>query len=180
MKQEIAVDGKSLQVEVVECTVGTPLSVRVNGKSRTVLLEEEPDCRKPFKIKVDGNHYAVELTMIDSKKFLARVNNMTFEVTLRPTIRKIATPTGLQRSALTGKSLKMSGEEGVVVAPMTGRIISINAKKGDPVKTGDVLCILEAMKMENEILAPKNGLVEEVKVQEGKAVNEGDTLIVIR
>jgi pyruvate carboxylase subunit B len=63
---------------------------------------------------------------------------------------------------------------------MAGRIISIKVKKGDQVKVGSVLCVLEAMKMENEIASPKNGVVEDVKVQEGKAVNEGDVLMMIK
>jgi biotin carboxyl carrier protein len=48
------------------------------------------------------------------------------------------------------------------------------------VKVGDVLCTLEAMKMENEITAPKNGKVEEVLAREGQAVNEGDVLATIK
>jgi biotin carboxyl carrier protein len=71
-------------------------------------------------------------------------------------------------------------EEGVVTAPMAGKIISVRVKKGDSVKIGDVLCTLEAMKMENEVTAPKNGTIEEVAVQEGKAVNADDVLIVIK
>jgi biotin carboxyl carrier protein len=69
--------------------------------------------------------------------------------------------------------------EGAVPAPMAGKIVSIKVKKGETVKAGKVLCVLEAMKMENEIASPKTGMVEEIKVQEGKAVNEGDILMII-
>jgi glutaconyl-CoA decarboxylase len=70
--------------------------------------------------------------------------------------------------------------EGAVIAPMTGKIVSVKAKKGDAVKRGDVVCILEAMKMENEILAPVEGVVQEVNVSEGSAVSEGDILLIIK
>jgi biotin carboxyl carrier protein len=63
---------------------------------------------------------------------------------------------------------------------MAGKIVSVKVRDGDPVKIGTVLCILEAMKMENEIIAPKAGTVQEVNVSEGSTVNEGDILIVIK
>ncbi|MBS7621758.1 biotin/lipoyl-binding protein [Candidatus Bathyarchaeota archaeon] len=68
---------------------------------------------------------------------------------------------------------------GTVTAPMTGKIISIKVGKGEQVKAGQVLCILEAMKMENEITAPVAGMVREVLVSEGASVSEGDPLFVI-
>jgi pyruvate carboxylase subunit B len=70
--------------------------------------------------------------------------------------------------------------EGAVVAPMAGKIVSVKVKKGDQVKMGAVLCVLEAMKMENEIAAPRSGVVQEILVQEGKPVSEGDALIVLK
>ncbi len=63
---------------------------------------------------------------------------------------------------------------------MAGKIVSIKVRRGDKVKLGDVLCTLEAMKMENEITATKSGEIEEVSVSEGMAVNEGDVLLRIR
>ena len=80
---------------------------------------------------------------------------------------------------LASKPTRQHGE-GVVAAPMAGKIVSVKVKKGDPVKMGTVLCVLEAMKMENEITSSKTGIVEEVRTQEGKAVNEGDILVVIK
>jgi biotin carboxyl carrier protein len=62
---------------------------------------------------------------------------------------------------------------------MTGKILSVKVKKGDQVKKGETLCILEAMKMENEITTSKAGTVREVYVFEGSSVSEGDTLFII-
>jgi acetyl-CoA/propionyl-CoA carboxylase biotin carboxyl carrier protein len=62
---------------------------------------------------------------------------------------------------------------------MTGKIVSVKVNKGDKVKAGQVLCVIEAMKMENEITASKAGSVQEVNVSEGSSVNEGEILFVI-
>ena len=67
----------------------------------------------------------------------------------------------------------------IVEVPITGKIMSVNVKYGDGVKEGDVLCILESMKMENPILAPVDGTVSKVGVNADQVVNPGDTIAVI-
>lgn len=67
----------------------------------------------------------------------------------------------------------------VVKAPMPGTILSLNCSQGASVKAGDVLLILEAMKMENEIAAPKDGVVNQITVTKGAQVSTGDPLLVI-
>jgi biotin carboxyl carrier protein len=62
---------------------------------------------------------------------------------------------------------------------MTGKIVSVKVKKGENVKTGQVLCVIEAMKMENEIIAAKAGAVKEVYVSDGSSVSEGEPLLII-
>ena len=64
-----------------------------------------------------------------------------------------------------------------VTAPMPGNIVSVKVNVGDTVKSGDVLCVLEAMKMENEIMAPKDGKVVAVSVSQGSTVSTGDVLV---
>ena len=64
-----------------------------------------------------------------------------------------------------------------VKAPMPGNILDVKVKAGDSVKAGDVLVILEAMKMENEIVAPQDGTVASVNVNKGDTVNSGDVLV---
>ena len=66
-----------------------------------------------------------------------------------------------------------------ISAPMPGNILAVNVSVGSDVKRGDILMILEAMKMENEIMAPKDGKVIAVNVQKGATVNTGDLLCVI-
>ena len=62
---------------------------------------------------------------------------------------------------------------------MPGTILDVKVKAGDVVKAGDCVCVLEAMKMENEIPAPKDGTIAQVVVSKGGSVNAGDTLVVI-
>ena len=82
-----------------------------------------------------------------------------------------AAPTAVPAAALA------SGE--VVKAPMPGNILKINVAPGQKVEEGDVLIVLEAMKMENEIVATKSGTVAQVAVNKGAVVETGAPLIVI-
>ncbi len=66
-----------------------------------------------------------------------------------------------------------------VEVPITGRIISVNVKPGDEIKEGDVLCLLESMKMENPILAPVAGTVTQVDLSPGQVVSTGDLIAII-
>jgi oxaloacetate decarboxylase alpha subunit len=67
----------------------------------------------------------------------------------------------------------------VVGSPLAGNIFKIRVQDGDPVATGDVVMILEAMKMETEVRAPTDGVISAVKVREGDAVHVGDPLFVL-
>ena len=73
----------------------------------------------------------------------------------------------------------VTGAGEAVNAPMPGTILKVNVAAGDKVKSGTVLCVLEAMKMENEILAPKDGTVTQVVVSKGSSVDTGAPLVVI-
>ena len=70
-----------------------------------------------------------------------------------------------------------SGSASAVVAPMPGNINAVKVATGQAVKKGDVLIILEAMKMENEIVAPKDGKIGQVFVQKGATVSTGAPLV---
>ena len=67
----------------------------------------------------------------------------------------------------------------IVEVPITGKLISINVKVGDVVKEGDVVCILESMKMENPIVAPVGGTISEIGVAVDQVVKPGEVVVVI-
>jgi len=182
LKREVVVDGKPHRVELNKCDVGRPFSVKVDDKPREVELEREPDYRAPFYVRVGGKQYSVELSRMEREApFSVKINNIPFTVQFRAEARGVFTRIPeAPISVLVQKPLRKMVEEGVVVAPMAGKIVSVRVKKGDLVKAGEVVCTLEAMKMENEIVALKSGTIEEVRVSEGVAVNEGDVLVVIK
>ena len=76
---------------------------------------------------------------------------------------------------------KASGNAGAtaVKAPMPGTLIKVNVKVGDAVKKGDVLCVLEAMKMENDIMAPADGVVASVEAAKGASVATDAVLVTL-
>lgn len=66
-----------------------------------------------------------------------------------------------------------------VTAPLPGNVLSVNVKVGDSVKFGQLLVLIEAMKMENEVFAPADGVVKQISAQKGAMVATGDVLLVI-
>ena len=105
------------------------------------------------------------------KKYKVNVNGTAYEVEIEEmTGAPAAAPVAAAPAAPAG-----AGER--VAAPMPGNILSVNVAAGDTVKKGQVLMILEAMKMENEIVAPQDGTVASVNVNKGDTVNSGDVLV---
>ena len=91
----------------------------------------------------------------------------------------MATKKTTTRSKSTKAAAKPAAGAKTVNAPMPGTILKMSVKVGDTVKNGDLVCILEAMKMENNIDADRAGVVKQILVQQGATVMEGDVLIVI-
>ena len=90
-----------------------------------------------------------------------------------------AAPAAAAPAAAAPAAPAVTGAGEPIVAPMPGTILKVNVKAGDAVKEGQVLVVLEAMKMENEILAPKNGTITQVVVAKGSNVDTGAPLVVI-
>ena len=124
---------------------------------------------KKYNITVNGNTYEVFVEEADATGATAPV------VTSTPA--PVASPVAAPKPA-TPKAPAVSGAQGgtKVAAPMPGTILDVKVAPGATVKKGDVICVLEAMKMENEIPAPADGVVASVNVQKGASVNAGDII----
>lgn len=121
-------------------------------------------------------------------KYLITVNGGSYEVTVEEIggVAPVAVapaapaaPAPAPAAAPVPKAVPVAAGSETVSAPMPGNILSVNVAAGQSVKAGDVMLILEAMKMENEILAPRDGVVAQVGVSKGATVNTGDTLVVL-
>ena len=109
------------------------------------------------------------------KKYRVNVNGTVFEVEIEEMTGAPAAPAAAPAPA--APAAPPGGEK--ITAPMPGTILAVNVTSGSAVKKGDVLMILEAMKMENEIMAPCDGTVTSVSVTKGAAVESGTLLCTI-
>ncbi len=116
------------------------------------------------------------------KKYRVNVNGTVYEVELEEMTGAAAAPVAAAPApaapAAPVAAAPAGGEK--VTAPMPGNILSVNVAAGDSVKRGQVLLILEAMKMENEIMSPCDGVVASVHTSKGSAVESGALLCVIQ
>ena len=90
-----------------------------------------------------------------------------------------AAPAPVAAAAPAAAPAPAGGGAGSIEAPMPGKVLKVLVSQGAPVTAGQLVLILEAMKMENEIYAPTAGTVTQVGCKEGDSVNTGDTLLVI-
>lgn len=106
------------------------------------------------------------------KKYYVEVNHIPYEVVISEITGDMSVP---KQAPAQPAPEKAAGEE-TIASPMPGTILKVNVTAGQAVKSGDVLMILEAMKMENEIMAPKDGTIVSINVQAGSSVENGTLL----
>ena len=124
------------------------------------------------------------------KKYNITVNGTTYEVIVEeadgaavasapvftaPVAAPVATP-----QATAPKATPVAAGANAVTAPMPGTILDVKVSAGQSVKKGDVICVLEAMKMENDIPAPCDGVVASVNVQKGASVAANDVIATLK
>ena len=112
---------------------------------------------KVYKIKVNGKSYRVELEEIE------QVDSAPLEEKRKQEIKKIVDNSGAKE----------------VVSPIQGQVTNIKVKVGDKVQKGDVLIIVEAMKLENEVVSPFEGQIAEILVTKGQNVKAKDVILTI-
>lgn len=131
---------------------------------------------KNYKVNVNGTEYKVSIELINESDIPQQANAAT------PVSAPAKTETPVQQSAAPAPAANVQtapagGEK--INAPMPGNILAVNVNVGDTVKKGQVLAILEAMKMENEIMSPVDGKVTFVGVSKGSTVETDASLFVI-
>ena len=130
-----------------------------------------------YKVTLGGKTYEIEVEagqamLLDEYEAIVPSAPAAAPVAAAP-----AAPVAAPAAAPAAPAATAAGEP--VVAPMPGTILKVNVQNGQAVKEGDLLCVLEAMKMENEIMAPKAGTVAQVVTSKGASVSTGDVLVVI-
>ena len=122
-----------------------------------------------YVVTLNGKNYEVEVTECD-----AVLLNVTDAAPVAAPV-SAAAPAAVAAPA----PAAVAGDGTKVPSPMPGTILSVNVTVGQAVKTGDVLMVLEAMKMENDIVAPCDGTVKQLLVSKGSTVNTDDVLAVM-
>lgn len=132
-------------------------------------MKKEGNIMRHYRVNVNGTSYeiAIEEISADEAKKAASAP------------APAPAPAAAPAAAAPAAAASVPANATTISAPMPGNILAVNVSVGSDVKRGDILMILEAMKMENEIMAPKDGKVTAVNVQKGTTVNTGDLLCVI-
>ena len=130
-----------------------------------------------YKVTLNGRTYEVEVEA-GKAMLLDEYEAIVPSAPAAPVAAPAAAPVAAAPAvAAPAAAASVAGE--AVSAPMPGTILKVNVSNGQAVKEGDLLVVLEAMKMENEIYAPKSGTVAQVATSKGASVNTGDVLVVI-
>lgn len=144
---------------------------------------------KEYKYKINGIKFTVGIGDITDSTAHVEVNGVPYEVEIEKDQKPVSLPGNLKRPAAAPRT--ETGEKVIatpqtpstgadaVKSPLPGTVTQIKVKVGDSVNTGDTVCVLEAMKMENNIHAPKAGKVTKIIVNAGDVVPEGADLMII-
>ena len=131
-----------------------------------------------YKVTLNGRTYEVEVEA--GKAMLLSEYEAIAPAAPAPAAAPVAAPVAAPAAAPTAPAAPVvTGAGEPVAAPMPGTILKVNVAQGQAIKAGDVLCVLEAMKMENDITAPKDGTITQVVTAKGANVSTGDTLVMI-
>ncbi|WP_085536461.1 biotin/lipoyl-containing protein [Massilibacteroides vaginae] len=143
---------------------------------------------KKYVIKIYGTEYAVKIKNVEGKTAQLTVNDIPYEVevegiTTNPT--RMTTKTAIQHPVMqsevpVSKPAPTSSSSYPMKAPLPGVILEMGIKEGDTIKQGQLLLVLEAMKMENNIESDRAGVIDKIYFHKGDSVLEGDTLLTIK
>lgn len=127
-----------------------------------------------FTVAVDGIYYEVELRSGDNGRQVAVVDGVEYPFEVIGLVRERVLPAKVERPAAAPVAI-----EGALTAMMPSKVIAVHVKVGDRVQAGQVVLVLEAMKMESELRAPRDGIVQAVNCAPGDSVSPGVPLVII-
>ena len=135
-----------------------------------------------YVVTLNGKNYEVEVT--ESEAVITNVTEAPVAAPAPVAVAPVAAPVAAPAPAVEAAPapvapVAVAGDGVKVTAPMPGNILNVNVSVGQAVKRGDVIIVLEAMKMENEIVAPEDGVVKQILVQKGATVDTDEVLAVI-
>ncbi len=153
----------------------------VNGKLIRVGLLDDVCFDMPVFLDIDGKLYKVELERTCANSFVTvKVDGVPYVVRFKNINRDDSkTPDSSLPVVKRVFSATQNSNKGVISASMPGKVALLRVKTGDSVNMGDVLLVLESMKMETEVVSPMAGTVKEVRISEGSAVNLGEVMVLI-
>jgi len=174
---EVLVNKKAHNIRVLKKEDDSFL-VDVDGKTVEVKFANSGGGK--FSLEVNGEKFQTEVLRLSGSVMRVKVGGKAFEVQYpTPTFKPETPKIELQPTLSKKPTISIAVGKDAVLAPIAGRIIALKVGVGQKVSKGDCICILEAMKMANEVAAPKDGIVKEILVSEGAVVNKGDVLAVI-
>ncbi len=145
---------------------------------------------KKFKFTIDGASYSVNVKSVEGNQAEIEVNGKSYAVGLEQEVNTLKTPIIVRKDVQSkpseskattspaGSKPAKAGSKSVK-APLPGSIIRVAVKIGDTIQPGDLLLVMESMKMENNILAEKPGVVKTIDVETGQSVMQDDILLTL-
>ena len=135
-----------------------------------------------LRVRVGGNWYTVEVGDLTQSPVEVTVDGETILVEIEgqaPPLRRPPRPgrAGTNTPQSASGTPTASSQDKILRSPMPGRVMSILVRPGDRVSSGDEVCVVEAMKMEQSILSPRDGVIKAVHVQPLDSVNANDPLV---
>jgi len=165
----VALDGETLTARIIHVDKRGRFRIAVGDQEYTIRLQEKD---KDYTVQVEGVEYTASLNQLTPASPATVVQSSSLQQEVQPA------PAGTEQQPPSAPAARPS-HPGALEAPLPGVIVEVRVKEGDKVKAGDVVLVLEAMKMANEIRAPNGGVIRGVHVKKGQSVEKGQPLITI-
>lgn len=162
----VKIGDKEKKIGILEQS-GTVFDVELDGKPYRVDFVK---AENSYSLIVDGKSYEIDCDIAGNR----------YDIWIRGNYFPISVLTEAEKRLQLSKKKKGTGGPQIVETEMPGKIVSVKKNKGDTVKKGETVIVLEAMKMQNEILSPKDGTIEEIYVKDAQIVEASEKLFKVK